>query len=196
MIPLPPVDALGPRTGPPEAPDASEVAWLPASPSGGILERSRRYPEGVHGGDVATLDDWWHEERRNACRAYIGTVLNWRPGGVSGGGPVTALDLNSDIHRMLLADIRANAPWTDVLALYGALAVGTAGARFGATAVREELYACLALGERWEDVDKVVENVHFCRRRDERAKFAQRMLGVAHSPDEVAALCAAMLDVS
>lgn len=133
------------------------------------------------------MEEWWHEERRNACRAYLGTMLNWRAGDGPGKVAVTAADLNCDIHRLLWADIRECFPWDDVLTLYGRLAAMSAGARFGAVQVRQELHDCLALGVEWEHLDAVAEAVHFCRRRDERAKIIRHMLGVAHSAEAVEA---------
>jgi hypothetical protein len=61
-----------------------------------------------------------------------------------------------------------------------------AAIRFGASAVRQELADCLALGADYAKIDVVAEAVHDCRRRDERAKIIRHMLGVAHSPEGVA----------
>jgi hypothetical protein len=161
--------------------------WLPESPSGGILERLR--------GFSAADDEWWHEERRNACRAYLGTLLGWYAGAANPSVSVGASDMNCDLHRLMLADLRANFPWADVIDLFGYLACGEAAARFGAVMVRQEWTDCLALGSRWCDLDAVAEAVHFCRRRDERAKLIKRMAGVAHSPEEVTRLCAILAEV-
>jgi hypothetical protein len=168
------------------APD-SEAAWLPASPSEGILGRLR--------GFSAADDEWWHEERRNACRAYLGTLLNWSAGAANPSVAVGPHDLPSDLHKLMLADLRANFPWADVLDLYGALASATAAARFGAVPVREEWADCLALGSEWKHIDAVADAVHFCRKRDERAKIIKHMLGVAHSPEEVGHDCARLREV-
>ena len=171
----------------PDPRDASEAAWLPAGPTGGILERLR--------GFSAADDEWWHEERRNACRAYLGTKLNWHPASPRQSVMVEPGDLHSDLHRAMLADLRLNFPWTDVIDLMAALSSGDAAHRFGAAAVRLEWADCMALGSEYKDVDVVAEAVHFCRRRDERAKIIKRLAGVAHSPEEVAELCARLAEV-
>lgn len=168
-------DALGSPSAPP--PD-SEPVWLPVSPSGGILERLR--------GFQPADDEWWHEERRNACRAYLGSLLCWKPTDRPGVVKVAGDDLNCDIHRLLLADIRECWPWDDTIALLGRLAAMSAAARFGAEYVRTELSDCLALGSDWTHLDAVAEAVHFCRRRDERAKILKHALGVAHSAEALA----------
>ena len=103
--------------------------------------------------------------------------------------------MNCDLHRLLLADVRECWPWDDTIALLGRLSGMSAAARFGAEAVRTELGECLCLGSKYGEIDAVAEHVHFCRRRDERAKIIKRMLGVAHDPGEVAQLCARLGEV-
>lgn len=165
------------------APPGLGVAWLPGNAPEGILERLGSF-------GVGDDDEFWHEERRNACRAYLGTLLNWRPGDPRPPVPVEPSDMNTDMHAMLLADIRDCAPWTDILQVFQRLAAMRAGARYGAESVRVELADCLALGDRWEHIGALAEAVHFCRRRDERAKVLRAALGAAHSPEAVEAAIA------
>jgi len=173
---------------PPDAPIGSEGRWLPDSPSEGILERL-----GLHG---VSEDDWWHEERRNACRGYLGTLLSWRVGEATRPTVrVEAHDLPWDMHKLLLADIRALWPWDDTIALLGRLGCGTAAARFGAEAVRTEVGNCLALGACWDKLDAAAGAVHLCRLRDERAKIIRHMLSVAHDADAVERDCQRLREV-
>lgn len=180
------VDA--PYSPPSTHPDTG-AAWTPESPSQGILERLG----GLHG---VSDDEWWHEERRNACRAYLGTLLSWRVGDASRPTvKVAAHDLPWDLHKLLLADIRTCWPWDDTIALWVRLSCMDAAARFGAEAVRTEIGNCLALGSRWEALDFVADAVHLCRLRDERAKILKHALSVAHDADAVARDCERIKEV-
>lgn len=174
---------------PPAAPPDSEPVWLPESPSAGILER-------LGGLSGVSDDEFWHEERRNACRGYLGTLLSWRVGDTARPTvKVETHDLPWDLHKLLLADIRECWPWEDVIALFVRLAAMTAAARYGAEAVRTEVGNCLALGASWEHLDAAAEAVHLCRARDERAKIIRHMLSVAHSAEAVERDCQRLREV-
>lgn len=166
-----------PQSPPAPSPDTG-ASWAPETPSGGILERL-----GLHG---VSEDEWWHEERRNACRGYLGTLLSWRVGDAARPTvKVAAHDLPWDLHKLLLEDIRQSWPWDDTIALWHRLSAMSAAARYGAEAVRTEVGNCLALGTCWDRLDAAAEAVHLCRLRDERAKIIKWMLSVAHSPESI-----------
>lgn len=163
-------------------PDGPEASWLPESPPAAILERLVALTDA----SMEALFDFWAEERRNAARAYLGTVMNWRPGMAHPAGPkVDPSDLGSRLHALLLDDLRTVAPCLDMPDTIGRMRDLKAVENYGEAHVRLELCDCLALGEPWERVAEMAEAVHFCRRRDERAKIAKHLLGVCHSPDEV-----------
>lgn len=176
-----PGSPISPSPGP-------EPSWLPESPSEGILERFS--PHAVLGDD-----DFWHEERRNAARTYLGTKLGWTPAGARQTVPVEPGDLHADLHRLMLADLRDCFPWTDVEDVLPALLWTRAGQRFGREAVKEEWATCLMLADKWEHIDAVARHVHFCRLRDERVRIIRHMLTVAHSAEAVEAACGRLREV-
>ena len=175
----------------PISPDP-EAVWLPESPSRGILERL----VALNDASMEALFDFWAEERRNAARAYLGTVMNWRPGMAHPAGPkVAPSDLGSRLHALLLDDLRTVAPCLDMPDTIGRMADLKAVEQYGEVHVRLELCDCLALGEKWKHAAEVAEAVHFCRRRDERAKILREALGKAHSPEAIEEACARLRGV-
>ena len=175
----------------PISPDP-EAVWLPESPSPGILERLVE----LNDASMEALEDFWREERRNAARAYLGTVMNWRPGDKHPPGPkVSPSDLGDRMYAMLLDDLRTVAPCLDIPDTVARMADLKTVEAYGAAMVRMELCDCLALGEKWEHAAEVAEAVHFCRRRDERAKILREALGKAHSPEAIEDACARLREV-
>ena len=168
-------------------PDGPEASWLPESPPAAILERLVALTDA----SMEALFDFWAEERRNAARAYLGTLMNWRPGMAHPAGPkVDPSDLGSRLHAMLLDDLRTVAPCLDMPDTICRMRDLKAVENYGEQHVRLELCDCLALGEPWERVAEMAEAVHFCRRRDERAKILREALGKAHSPEAIEQACA------
>lgn len=173
--------ASAPYSHDPISPDP-EASWLPESPPAAILERLVALTDA----SMEALFDFWAEERRNAARAYLGTVMNWRPGMAHPAGPkVDPSDLGSRLHALLLDDLRTVAPCLDMPDTIGRMRDLKSVENYGEAHVRLELCDCLALGEPWERVAEMAEAVHFCRRRDERAKILRAALGAAHSPEAV-----------
>lgn len=172
------VNAPGTPCEPPPLPG---VAWLPESPSRGILGSVGAYPAD---------NRWWDERRRNACREYLGTLMRWKAGCPKAKVKVELYDLPRPLHQHFLAVIRECHPWADYAALQAAALAKLVDERgLNEVAVGEEWHDCLASGSEWANIDAAAEGVHACRRRDERAKIIQHMLEVAHDPDAVAADC-------
>ena len=176
---------------------ATTVAQDPWSPPTGIL--------GAHSGTVGDRaaerlargdEDDWHEERRNAERCYLGTLLlcQFRDG-ERATVKVELSDLHFDLHRILLSEIRKAAPWTDSDVLLTMLVGGAASGRYAPQLVREELADCMTLALPFSRVDEAAKGVHFHRARAERVRLLERMRSFAHDPATLRELCAKLLTV-
>ena len=155
-----------------------EHGW---SPPAAILERLRRADE-----------DDWHEERRNAERCYLGTLLCWSPSDFRATVRIAPADMHFDLHRILLAEIRDAFPWTDASLMIALLPV-CAGKRYAPQLVRDELAACYELALPFVEVDQAALAVLYHNARAARAKLIETMRGHAHDPAHLRTLCATLL---
>ncbi len=137
----------------------------------------------------------WPDERRTVERAYLGTLMGWKPGFAR---PAVAVpdEWLSAFGQAARNALRAARPWPPFPSLY---LISTLRDSFKPEYVVDEVAAYSSAGLPWQALDEVAERLRLVEGKrarlelvEQRRRLVEEMLKVLHDSEAVVELCKRM----